>query len=115
MIELEVVEASDSLSHVALRGRLDLEGVREVELPFTSQTCSRRKPAIVDLSGLSILTSVGIGLLVRCAVTLRRHGAPTVLLAPQEDVRTLLEATGIQHVTPMADSRDQALEILAAR
>jgi anti-anti-sigma regulatory factor len=53
-----------------------------------------------------------MGMLVRCARTLRQHGAPTVFLSPPSDVRAVLEATGIHHVVPMVDGLDQAKAVL---
>ena len=60
MAELVVIEASDALTHVALRGRLDGTGVGDVEIELTKQTVARRKPAIVDISAVDVLASIGI-------------------------------------------------------
>ena len=60
MAEIVVVEASDTLTHVVLRGRLDVTGVGKVEHELAKHTVARRKPAIVDISAVDVLASIGI-------------------------------------------------------
>jgi anti-anti-sigma factor len=74
MAELIVIEANDALTHVALRGRLDVTGVDQVEHQLTSQTVARGLPAIVDISAVEILASIGVGMLVRIARSMHSRG-----------------------------------------
>ena len=73
MAEIVVIEVNDAFTHVAVRGRLDTAGVAEVELELTKHTVTRRKPAIVDITAVDILASIGIGMLVRIARTMHSH------------------------------------------
>jgi anti-anti-sigma factor len=113
MAEVRVVETSDCLTHVALDGRLDVQGVDAVELRFTAHTVARRKPTIVDLSGVSFLASLGIGMLLRAAKTLQIHKAGLVVLAPQPLVERTLRASSLDHVIPIVADRDEALRRLS--
>jgi anti-anti-sigma factor len=113
MAEVRTVATSDDISHVALSGRLDIEGVGKVELPLTSATVSQRKPVVLDMSGVEFLGSLGIGLLVRCAVSLQRSGARFVLFGCQPPVKKSLEITKVNAVLSMADSEAAALKLLA--
>jgi anti-anti-sigma factor len=112
MAELTVIEHSDTLTHVALDGRLDAAGVGRVELRFTSHVAARRKPTIVDVSSVEFIASLGIGMLISTARTLAAHGVTIVLLSPQREVAKMLRASSIDTIIPFADSRDEALGLL---
>lgn len=114
MAELSVIEISENLSHVALAGRLDTRGVEAVELELTARTATRRKPAIVDLSGLEFISSLGMGMLVRLARTLKSHGAPFILVGAHGVVQRALLASSIDKVIPMARDLTRAREMMEA-
>ena len=112
MAEVRTIAGSDEVSHVALAGRLDIEGVSRVELPLTAATVSQRRPTIIDMSGVEFLGSLGIGLLVRCAISLQRSGARMVLFGCQPLVRKSLEVTKVNAVVPITDSVTEALTLV---
>jgi anti-anti-sigma factor len=112
-MNLRVIEESDGLTHVALEGELDIPGVNEVGDKLYFHLTARRKPSIVDMSGVRMLSSLGMGLLVRVSQSLRRHGIPMVLLGPVGTVAESLRMTNIDKVIPIAGSREEALKLLA--
>lgn len=112
MAELVIVETSEALTRVALSGRLDTQGVEAVEIKLTAQTASRRKPSMVDISGLEFISSLGMGLLVRLSRTLRSHGARMVLVGARDVVKRALLASSIDKVVPMAPDEVRARELL---
>ena len=114
MAELRPRSGPDNVTYVALIGRLDIEGVNAIELPLTVSTVSPRRPAMIDMSAVEFLGSLGIGLLVRCAVSLQRSGARLVLFGCQPLVRKSLEVTKLTSVLPLADSEDAALALLTS-
>jgi anti-anti-sigma factor len=111
-IDVKLIESSEKVTHVALCGRLDTEGVGAVELAFASHTAARRRPTIVDLSGVDYLASLGMGMLVRTARSLSSHSAGMVLLNPQGPVERALRAAQIDSVVPIVYERDEALRRL---
>lgn len=111
-ISLKILESSERLMHVALVGRLDTEGVGVIEVSLSAHTVSRRLPTIVDLAEVTFLASLGMGMLVRIARTLRRHQAGLVLLNPQEPVERALRAARIDDITPIVHGQDEALRVL---
>ena len=113
MAELKVIDNTDKRTHIALSGRLDILGVQEVELAFTSHVAARKRPAIVDMSQVDFVASIGIGMLVRTAKTLQSQGVSLVLLTPQKTVREVLELSKIDKVIPIAESLDEAVGYLA--
>lgn len=50
-MELKVIKADGDYTHVALCGRLDIDGVTSVEMNFTNVVSAKGKPAIVDNDG----------------------------------------------------------------
>ena len=112
MTEVRTIESGD-VSHVAVTGRLDVEGVGKIDLPLTLATVSQRKPAMIDMSGVEFLGSLGIGMLVRCAVSLKRMGATVVLYGCRPFVQKTLEITKVDAVLPMVSSEAEARQLLA--
>jgi len=111
-MELQILRADDQVTHVALTGRLDLDGVEQVQNRFVFATAPRRKTTLVDLSGVSFIASLGIGMLVSLAKTLQPHDAKLVLVAPTEMVHRSLEAAGMHHLTPIVASERDAMQLL---
>jgi anti-anti-sigma factor len=112
MAELRIVECGDLFTHVAVVGRLDGEGVDAIETAFAAHTAARRRPAIVDLSSVTFLASLGMGMLIRTAKSLRQHQAGMVLLGPSEPVERALRAVQLDEVIPIVRARDEALGVL---
>jgi anti-anti-sigma factor len=111
MAECVVIEANDAFTHVALRGRLDVSGVAGVEPEFTRQVVARRKPAIVDISAVEILASIGVGMLVRTARSLHSHGVIFGVVATGLS-KEILERMKIDSVFPIAPTYEDALKTL---
>ena len=89
-----------------------LRGVHALDLQLTSHTAARRRPTIVDLSGVEFITSLGIGTLVGAARALQVHRARMVLLSPADSVGHVLRVAAIDRVIPIASSREEALRML---
>ena len=73
-MELSIIESNDTLTHVALSGRLDAVGVQQVGTRFQGVTASRGKPTIIDLSNVEFIASLGLGMLLSCARSLHGRG-----------------------------------------
>lgn len=107
-MELHVVEQVGEYSHVALSGRLDVAGVQEVEMKFNATTAAKRRPAIVDISGLEFVASMGLGMFVAAAKALNRNNARLALVQPTELVRDVLVKSRLDLTMPIYDSVEQA-------
>jgi anti-anti-sigma factor len=111
-MQINPIRLDPEISHVALSGRLDAAGMQGQDIKFTGFTASRRKPALVDLSGVEFIASLGVGMLVSCAKTLAMHGTKLVLVSPSEPVDRVLRALGIDHVIPIAADLEEGLRLL---
>src|SRR6516162_3593092 len=112
MVQLNEVCLDDRLTHLALVGKLDIAGLHTVDVKFHGYTAARRRPTLVDVSGLEFITSLGIGMLISCARSLQRYGAKMVLLNPQPQVEEILKAVGIDQGIPIVRSAEEGARIL---
>ena len=111
MAEILVIEANEAFTHVALRGRLDVTGVSDVELELARQTVARRKPAIVDISAVDILLSIGVGMLVKTARSMHGYGLIFGVVATGLSKEVLLRLK-VDTVFPVVPTYEEALRIL---
>lgn len=111
MAEIVVIEAGEAFTHVALRGRLDLTGVGEVEQELAKQTVARRKPAIVDIRAVEVLASIGIGMLVKTARSMHSYGLIFGVVATGLSKDTL-ERLKVDTIFPIVETYEQALHAL---
>jgi anti-sigma B factor antagonist len=112
MIQLNEVQLDDRLTHLAIVGRMDVVGLHAIDMKFHGYTAARRRPALVDLSGLEFISSLGMGMFVSCARSLMRFGAKMVLLNPRPEVEEALKAVGIDQGIPIVRSVEDAHRIL---
>jgi anti-anti-sigma factor len=113
-MELKVIQSDDTYTHIALVGKMDIGGVGEIENKFLGFTAARKKNAIVDLSGVTFLGSMGLRIFLDAAKSLNREKKKLILLNPQPLVGEVLEASGIgdivaiEHDATAAVSQAQA-------
>jgi anti-anti-sigma factor len=112
MIQLNEVQLDDRITHVAIVGQLDVAGLHAIDVRFHGYTAARRRPTLVDLSGLEFISSLGMGMLVSCARSLQRFGAKMVLLNPRPEVEETLKAVGIDQGIPIVRSAEEGNRIL---
>ncbi len=106
------VRLDNQITHLALVGKLDIVGLHAVDLKFHALTAARRLPSLVDLSGVDMVSSLGMGLFISCARSLQRHGAKMVLLNPQPVVEEAMRAVGIDQGIPIVRSVEDGMKIL---
>jgi anti-anti-sigma factor len=111
-MQLREIRVDDQITHIALVGKLDIQGMHQVDIRFHGYTAARRKPALVDLSGLDFIASLAMGMFISCANSLRRHGAKMVLLDPQPAIEESLTVVGLHQAIPIAHGLDEAMRLL---
>jgi anti-sigma B factor antagonist len=112
MIQLNEVYLDDRITHLAIVGKLDVAGMHAIDVKFHGYTAARRRPTLVDISGLEFISSLGMGMFISCARSLQRYQAKMVLLNPQPHVEEALKAVGIDQGVPIVHSADEGLRIL---
>jgi anti-sigma B factor antagonist len=107
-MQIDITNPAPDVVQVALSGRLDLEGTQAIGDRFTFATTTRRAGVVIDLAGVTALSSIGIRLLLTAAKAQANRGGKLVLAGPQPFVRKVLEAAGIDQVVPIVTDVDAA-------
>jgi anti-sigma B factor antagonist len=94
---------------VALCGELDLSDTSDVESHLIAAVAACGPSIIVDLAGLKFIDSCGLGVLVRALRWTRESGGDLSLAAPQQQVRRVLEITGLIDVFSVYPSVKRAV------
>ena len=112
-MELKAIATDDAYTHLALIGKMDILGVGEVENKFIGYTAARKKSAVVDISGVTFLGSMGLRIFLSAAKALSLEKKKLILLNPQPLVKEVLEASGISDVVLI--ETDSAAAVVAAK
>ena len=111
-MEMNVRELDGGVTLIALRGRLDLRGVHAIESKFTA-TAGSRASLIVDLAGVSYIASMGMRMLLLAGKTIATRQGKMALLAPSDDLATVLRTAGVDTAIPIHATQREALSSLA--
>jgi len=114
-MELKPIRLDDEVSHVALIGRLDAEGVQEVDLKFVAVIASRKKPAIVDMSQVDFVASLGMRMLAGCVRALTNAGCRMALLNVQPLVVEAITNAGLLGFLRVEKDLDAAIQHVTGR
>jgi anti-anti-sigma factor len=99
---------------VSLAGRLDTAGVSSVELRFTAGIVPAGQSAIVDLTHVEFLTSLGVRMLLSAARSLSSKGAKLVMYGANPAVLDVITTMGFEDVVPLAPSETAAVALVKA-
>jgi anti-sigma B factor antagonist len=98
------------VTRITLSGSLDFKSAPDLESRIASIGDSV-KSAVVDLSAIDYLSSIGVRALLSTGKAIAARGGKIVLLNPQELVRTVLFTTGVNNVMPIVFDGDEAMRI----
>ena len=112
-MKLEIADTHDGLVNVTLVGRLDTPGVEKIESDLVASLVPRGARAMVDLSQLEFVGSVGLRMFVAIARDLARNKGKLVLYSPQPWVNVTFTTASLQTIIPVC--RDAAAAAVAAR
>lgn len=112
-MDLKKVDLGNA-TKIALQGRLDTPGVDQIETRFTASIVPGAKHAVVDLSDVTFVSSMGIRMLISTARSLSLKKGKMILFGAQPLVKESLEHVSISDVIPLVATEAQALELLKA-
>lgn len=103
--------SSPVLSVITLHGHIT-GGPQAVEFStqLTNLVASGTKHIVADLSGITLINSSGLGMLVGGLTTMRKKGGTMRFAAIPANVMTLLEMTRLSTVFDMYDTTDSAVK-----
>jgi len=114
-MEMNIMETDGRYTHVTLSGKMDIGGVMQIDLPLTGCVAAQQRPAIIDMTDVSFVASLGIRALLSNAKALQRNACALVLVNPQEDVRNTLIMAGLDKIMPIYDTVEAAIEAVLAQ
>jgi anti-anti-sigma factor len=113
--EVSVSELAGGIQTIAVRGELDLSTAPDLERPLEEALERGEGPILVDLSECEFIDSTGIALIVRALQRLEGAGTgrSLVVCSYNDQVRRVLDITGLDVSIPVHGSRDEALASIA--
>lgn len=97
------------VTRINLSGSLDFKSTPDLESRFAA-IADNVKSAIIDLSEIDYLSSIGVRALLATGKSIASRGGKLVLLNPQNVVRTVLFTTGVNSVMPIVFTEQEALQ-----
>jgi anti-sigma B factor antagonist len=115
--EATAAQLDDGIRVIAVRGELDLSTASDLEGPLDDAVSSGDASVLIDLSDCEFIDSTGIAMIVRAWQRLDRaadgDGSGRVVICSDNDqVRRVLEITGLELSIPIHSKRDEALSAL---
>lgn len=98
-----------------MRGELDLSTAPELEGPLEQALESGEESLLIDLSECEFIDSTGIALIVRAWQRLDggENGRALVICTQNDQVRRVLDITGLELSIPVHTTRDEAIAAIA--
>jgi anti-anti-sigma factor len=110
---MTVATLGEHLVKITLVGRLDSQGVDSIETRFTAHLVPAANNAIVDLSGVDFVASLGLRLFVSTARNLSARHAKLALFGAQGPVLQIFEAVAMSKIIPICATEADALKAVA--
>ena len=107
---MDINETQIGGTHVAgLSGRLDTSTAQSAETRLLALIgTAGARALVVDLSGVSYVSSAGLRSLLKAAKQAQAAGVGFALAAPQPPVREVLEISGFDKILSIHESREAA-------
>jgi len=98
---------------VRLSGNLDISGAGKLWDDVSNRAGEETRFFIFDLTDVPIVTSAGIGTLVRFLVRLRGYGGAIAICGCSNKIREIFSIVMLDDILQVCDSEDEAREKLA--
>jgi anti-anti-sigma factor len=108
-MDMTAIELAGPVTCVRLVGRLDAPGADRIGLRLTAAVAAQGHNAVIDLSGVTFVASMGIRLLISTARALSQKGRKMVLFGATELVQGVFEDAALDQIMPIVATEDQAL------
>ena len=109
------VSVTPTAAILRLKGRICLKHEAALFSTIAQQFLKNRQHLILELSGIEMIDTAGIGELVLVYMQARAAGSEVRIVAPAKRVRELLDLTNIACLFETYSSVDTALDSLPAR
>ena len=115
--EATAAQLDDGVRVIVVRGELDLSTASDLEGPLEDAISSHDGSVLIDLTDCEFIDSTGIALIVRAWQRLDSSAdgegnGRVVICSANDQVRRVLEITGLELSIPIHSTRDEALAAL---
>jgi anti-anti-sigma factor len=97
---------------IAPKGALDLASSRGLQTRLAELAGETGQDAILDLSGVSFIDSMGLGVVLKAASRFHRQSKRLLIVAPPGPVQRILEFAGVSDRLPVVESVDEARAVI---
>ena len=111
-MKLEYSELDNGIRVIKLFGRLDMDGTKIIDKQFVQHCAGENVFALVDLSHVNYLSSIGIPLLITSAKAVASRGGRMAFLNPRSNVKSVLDITGVSNAIRIYKDLETAKERL---
>ncbi|MFN3231854.1 MAG: STAS domain-containing protein [Alphaproteobacteria bacterium] len=106
---MEITDLGEGLKKISLAGRLDTPGVDQVETRFTASIVPAGNNAVVDLSDVEFIASMGIRMFIAVARGLSAKNGTIALYAPQDLVKEVFDNVSLGDIVPVCATEEEAV------
>ncbi|MBI1179377.1 MAG: anti-sigma factor antagonist [Alphaproteobacteria bacterium] len=110
---MDVIDLGDNTLKIVLHGRLDTPGVDKIETRFSATIVPGGRHAIVDLSDVSFIASMGLRMFISVARSVNNKHGKLVLLSPQEMVHEVFKNAALGQIIPIVFNEEDARAAVA--
>src|SRR5215475_6605415 len=114
-MKMESVDLGPRLVKITFAGRLDTPGVDSIETRFIASLVPDANNAIIDMSQVDFISSMGIRMLVSAARSLKMRQAVLAMYGVQEQVNQVLELVAIHQMIPVCRTEAEAQAAVGLR
>ncbi len=114
-MQLKIINNNDAYTHVALSGNFDCEGVAEIFEEFKHNVTERNLPALIDMTEVGFISSLGLRTFFACARELGAKGHVLVLYNPQPFVIDEIKLAKLDQECPVTRDLGEALRLVTER
>ena len=97
---------------IAPKGALDLATSRGLQTRLAELAGETTQEAILDLSGVSFIDSVGLGVVLKAASRFHRQAKRLLIVAPAGPVHRILDFAGVTDRLAVVDTIDDARSVI---
>ncbi|MDR0853545.1 MAG: STAS domain-containing protein [Clostridiales Family XIII bacterium] len=83
---------------IKVSGEVDISNAQEFKSKLDGALELRRSDLLIDLSSLNYIDSTGLGVIIGTFGTVKKEGLTVKLINPRENVRKLLNISGLDKV-----------------
>jgi anti-anti-sigma factor len=106
------VEHQNQALVVAANGRVDSSNAAVFQQELTAATDDSNQSVILDLEGLSYLSSAGLRVILLIAKSQRTKDAGFAVCSPSDPIREIFEISGFTQIIPVHATKDEAVAAL---